>query len=114
LATLFGIVGGFVPIVLTPLDQNFSIGLKIWIGLMWVLAAPGAIYAWTLRPPWNGRYAKWIHREWSIAPNMLRKRRCPACAYSLSGLTPEPDNCIQCPECGAAWKAERVGKPPRP
>lgn len=29
---------------------------------------------------------------------------CPSCAYRIDGLGPEPDGCIVCPECGAAWK----------
>lgn len=30
---------------------------------------------------------------------------CPACGHSLRGLSPEPDGCTACPECGAAWRA---------
>lgn len=29
---------------------------------------------------------------------------CPSCAYNLTGVTPDPDDCTTCPECGAAWK----------
>lgn len=43
----------------------------------------------------------------------LRRSFCANCACTLLGRDPEPDGCIQCPECGAAWKADRVGKPPR-
>lgn len=110
LVTLFGIVGGFTTLVVTPLDQDFSSGAKMWIGLMCVLAAPGVLFAWTLRPATYGWHAKWFNLEWHVVPRMLQHRRCPACSYSLRVLTPEPDNCIQCPECGAAWKADRVGK----
>lgn len=45
---------------------------------------------------------------------MVRAGRCPACAYPIAGLTHEPDGCVVCPECAAAWaiadgryKAER-------
>lgn len=31
-------------------------------------------------------------------------RRCPACEYDMAGLDPEPDNCLECPECGGAWR----------
>lgn len=30
--------------------------------------------------------------------------RCRACNYNLENLTPDPDGCTTCPECGAAWK----------
>jgi len=30
---------------------------------------------------------------------------CPSCEYDLRGLDAEPDACIVCPECGAAWRA---------
>jgi hypothetical protein len=36
--------------------------------------------------------------------------RCPQCAYRLSDLKPEPDGCVVCPECGAAWRAEAIAK----
>ena len=45
----------------------------------------------------------------------LRLRRCPSCAYDLATLTPEPDGCTVCPECGAAWRlAGTVAPPVRP
>lgn len=52
-------------------------------------------------------------RDWQ-SDESLRRGHCAQCGRALAGLTPQPDNCIQCPECGAAWKADRVGKPPRP
>lgn len=33
---------------------------------------------------------------------------CLACGYALDGAAVEADGCLQCPECGAAWKADRV------
>lgn len=29
---------------------------------------------------------------------------CASCAYRLDDLPVEPDGCVVCPECGAAWK----------
>lgn len=29
---------------------------------------------------------------------------CRACGYDMQRLTPEPDGCARCPECGAAWR----------
>ena len=29
---------------------------------------------------------------------------CATCGYQLAGLTPAPDRCTVCPECGSAWR----------
>lgn len=29
---------------------------------------------------------------------------CVVCGYALAGLAIEPDGCVICPECGAAWR----------
>ncbi len=46
--------------------------------------------------------------RWLWAPiearEMLRKSICPHCRFSLTGISPDPDGCTVCPECGAAWK----------
>lgn len=39
----------------------------------------------------------------------LEQGQCAACAYRLDELSPEADNCVVCPECGAAWKHDRIG-----
>jgi hypothetical protein len=39
----------------------------------------------------------------------LSTGRCPACHDSLAALNIEPDGCTVCPECGAAWRALRIG-----
>lgn len=33
---------------------------------------------------------------------------CGVCGYNLHGLVPDPDRCIPCPECGAAWNHARI------
>lgn len=35
--------------------------------------------------------------------------RCPACAYAIGDLERDASGLIRCPECRAAWKAERLG-----
>lgn len=42
-----------------------------------------------------------------VAEILLHNGLCPACAYSLRGHYGE-DGVVVCPECGAAWRAERV------
>jgi hypothetical protein len=46
--------------------------------------------------------------ERAAADALLRRGLCASCLYGLGGLTPEPDGCLVCPECGGAWRAERV------
>lgn len=40
---------------------------------------------------------------------MLWTERCPACGYDLSSMDAHADGCIVCPECAAAWEADRIG-----
>ena len=46
-------------------------------------------------------------------PKRLARGECPGCLYDLSGLPPKRietiDAAIRCPECGAVWRAGRVG-----
>ncbi len=37
---------------------------------------------------------------------MLCIGHCPACAYQIYDVAPEPDGCTVCPECGAAWRMD--------
>jgi hypothetical protein len=36
---------------------------------------------------------------------------CGQCCYSLSSVPTDPDGCVTCPECGAAWSLERITRP---
>lgn len=60
-------------------------------------------------------------RRRSVAPDLaaaaVRRGLCGSCGYSLQHLQAEPDGCIICPECAAAWKHARIIEPywlPRP
>ncbi len=46
----------------------------------------------------------------SIRGACLRDRRCGACCYPLEGSKAESDGCIVCSECGAAWRADQLGR----
>jgi hypothetical protein len=52
----------------------------------------------------------WVrHRAFpKIAGIYLQYGSCAGCGYSLNDLPVEEDHCIVCPECNAAWKADRV------
>jgi hypothetical protein len=52
-----------------------------------------------------GRY---YASERAAAEVLIRHGLCSSCLYGLDGLTAEPDGCLVCPECGAAWNQSRV------
>jgi hypothetical protein len=47
-------------------------------------------------------------------PKRLARGECPGCLYDLAGLPPERietiEQAIRCPECGAVWRAARLGR----
>lgn len=92
-------------VVLQTIFATVLIGVSLlwWKGwtdafrLMFFLFAAASGW-WTYRAMLPTRRMELIRRA------MLRYRRCPACAYRLSGLPLESDGCTVCPECGAAWR----------
>ena len=56
----------------------------------------------------------WVRRLKSarLAQIHLNHGLCPACAYTLKGLETQQDGCVVCPECSAAWKADRLSQHP--
>jgi hypothetical protein len=46
-----------------------------------------------------------------LASTMVSFGVCGSCGYTLQGLTPDPDGCLVCPECGAAWLEYRLTRP---
>lgn len=52
----------------------------------------------------------WVrkHKFSKIAQIHLDHNCCAACGYSLQDLNAEHDGCVVCPECSAAWLAERI------
>lgn len=46
-----------------------------------------------------------------LASTAVAEGICGSCAYSLQGAVDEPDGCVRCPECGAAWKSLRIVSP---
>lgn len=48
-------------------------------------------------------------RAWRVfAYGMLEEGICPACEYNFAGLAGGAAGSVICPECGAAWRAERI------
>ena len=74
--------------LLSVISVSVAVGAVAW-------AALGLLAFFKLLP--NGAKRR-------ITAAMLTLERCPACAYSLRGVEADADGCVQCPECGAAWR----------
>jgi len=50
-------------------------------------------------------------RRWpKVSALFLAQGKCAGCGYGLYGLEPmSDDGCVVCPECGAAWRGDRIG-----
>ncbi len=46
-----------------------------------------------------------------LAASYVAEGICGSCAYPLQGLATDDDGCHVCPECGAAWLAQRITAP---
>ncbi len=56
---------------------------------------------------WNLRRTEKL-RAPELARILLADALCPSCGYGLADLPHEHDRCIVCPECGSAWRADRI------
>lgn len=84
-----------------------GVPVVVRILLIWCGCAAGAVLGWlALLGPIRAR------RFRRVTGTALAQGVCPACGYALAGLVPEPDGCLACPECHAAWRADRVGPGP--
>lgn len=63
----------------------------------------GQLFAWRQRTRAFPRAS-----ELQIATAMLAEHRCPSCAYNIARVEPDADGCVVCPECAAAWHADRI------
>lgn len=56
---------------------------------------------------------RWAARRVSgrVAASIVAEGLCGCCGQSLRSMPVEEDGCVQCAECGAAWKWERVTRP---
>jgi hypothetical protein len=80
------------------------LSLPDWVGstIGYALFAAGGIMA---------NWLFWTGSAKQIAMTAVRRGLCGSCGYSLEALAPEPDGCLLCPECGAAWRQGRVTRP---
>ncbi|HVZ94645.1 MAG TPA: hypothetical protein VG797_09050 [Phycisphaerales bacterium] len=76
------------------------LGVTLFVLVMWFIA-------------WIGFVANRLIRHAAIADRILSLGRCASCGHDLGGLIPADDGCVTCPECAAAWRADRT-RPPQP
>ena len=99
----------------------------VWSVILWAMAAYfGGRFVWRLTYdvvgwdviPAAGFVAVWAFMAkrsysafpdrpgWHVAQELRSMQRCPCCAYRLTGILPESDGCVVCPERGAAWRLD--------
>lgn len=91
-------------VVFVMMLHDFAMGL--WLLIISPVASPllaMALVATRGILGFGGELPRLIRRD------MLAARRCPVCGYDIASLPREPDACITCPECGAAWNWDAIG-----
>ena len=73
------------------------------MGVFWLLVLSYMLFELFLKR-W---YRRWRHRE-QILRALRALDRCGSCGYELKGIGVQEDGCQVCPECGAAWRADKV------
>jgi hypothetical protein len=106
--TVAGIAGGAAGLVLYNLSLSGTVrtagGFATDLAAQMISAIVVGMGAWyaALGPIRRASFAK-------IAPFYLSECRCPSCGYGITDLPACQDGCVVCPECNAAWKADRLG-----
>lgn len=76
-------------------------GAPGWTTMLVFMAAAGGT-TWVLARLWTARNAG------RLIGVVLEEGLCAVCGYNLHGCVVHADGCVQCPECGAAWKSARI------
>lgn len=96
----FGLLMAVVVTAIYSLERSRgippAISLAVMLGVIFVFAR-------LLTRSWRERRAKVLTTIW------LNRARCASCGYGLQGNRVDADGCVGCPECQAAWEAERLG-----
>lgn len=82
---------------------RFSVGVRlpVWMGGAVPGLAISFLSLWYLR-----RFEKQGAPE--IARILLADGLCACCGYTLADIPEDADGCVVCPECGGAWRGDRV------
>lgn len=83
--------------------------LSRWLGMR---SPPGVTVLATVAVSVALTIMLWRWSEMRSAPRLavilVEAGLCPTCSYTLADLPLETDGCRVCPECGAAWRADRM------
>lgn len=74
-------------------------------GWAWLVVFALFMALWT---PFFFRYLQ-KRRAGMIFQTLLSHGRCGSCGYVLAQVPPARDGCVVCPECGGAWRQDRLG-----
>jgi len=100
---------------------QIALGVLVFAGF--VVGLLGVQFVFSSQPRWVhmlvimvlamafGSAATRARRKWaapSLAQLLIEEGLCPSCGYNFFGLSADAEGFLQCPECGAAWRAERV------
>ncbi len=91
------VYGGLVGLIV-----SVSVMTKFVTGPIWMIIAYSFVVASVLGFLMLGVAYQPMLRWY--AERRIARGECGVCEFSLDGLSPEPDGCTLCPECGAAWK----------
>lgn len=92
------VVGMGVWFVGAGLILNFVPAPWKWLAMFLPIGASSLV----LLPPFSRAWRRAAGE--AIIETTLRFNLCPGCGYTLEDLAVEGDGCLQCPECGAAWR----------
>ena len=99
---LFYLAAGALPLAAA------TVALVLWLNLVDLKSPAGATALIAAVVPVGLAGAFVVHNRFywpRFGVRMfLREGECPACEYRMAALSPEPDGCTVCPECGAAWR----------
>jgi hypothetical protein len=98
-----GVVGWvFWQMLISPITKPL-VGDLLDLLFIMIFSIVVAMVFWYVFLGWirRGRFVR-------IAEIYLSQGHCASCGYKLDGLDIEPDGCVVCPECNAAWQHERI------
>lgn len=97
-----GLWGGSIPILCVVIRAMLPAGSPPWMA--WVCVAGIGLIAYPLL------VRRLMAREADrIIKVLLEDGICPCCAYNFAGLD-RSASMLTCPECGAAWRTERIAR----
>lgn len=93
-------IGVTVATVLIGIQAALGVRLQPWF--YWIFFGAAAIAI---------RFVTKRQIDQQLSSSALAEGFCGSCGYSLRSTPVAEDGCMECPECGAAWKPGRISRP---